>query len=240
MGERTGRNVIITGGAGGIGTTVTSRWLEAGARVLVVSHTESSLNELREALAEEVQDRLFTFVGDVATEAGAAALVAEGEQVFGAPPDTLIHLVGGFAMGPIDAPDAAVNWTRMLHMNLDSAFYCYRAMVPVLKKRGGGWLVGLGSRVSEAPSANLAAYAVSKAGLVTLTQALAAELRDDNIHVNVLLISTADTPANRKAMGEKNAEKWVQPDDIADATLYLCSEQARAVHGATLEVYHRA
>ncbi len=143
-------------------------------------------------------------------------------------------------MSPIDGADAPDVWDRMLALNATSNFHAYRAMVPVLKARGGGWLVGMSSRAAVQPGALVGAYAASKAALIALTQSLAAELRESNIHVNVILASTIDTPANRAAMGEKHADKWVTPDDIADATLYLCSDAARSVHGATLEVYGKS
>jgi NAD(P)-dependent dehydrogenase (short-subunit alcohol dehydrogenase family) len=69
---------------------------------------------------------------------------------------------------------------------------------------------------------------------------LSAEVRDTGIHVNLIVASTIDTAANRKAMGEAQAASWVSADDIADATMYLCSDNARSVHGATLEVFAKA
>jgi NAD(P)-dependent dehydrogenase (short-subunit alcohol dehydrogenase family) len=236
----TERVVIVTGGAGGVGETVSRRWLEAGASVLVADHKEETLEQFRQALAAPLRARLATFAGDVTTETGAAAMAAAPQEKIGRPADTLIHLVGGFAMGPVDADDATATWDRMMALNLTSAFQCYRAMLPGLRKRGGGWIVGLGSRAAKEAGANLAAYAASKAGLDALTRSLAAEVRGVGIHVNLLLASTIDTPQNRQAMGEKHAKDWVTPDDIAEATLYLCSERARAVHGATLELYANA
>jgi NAD(P)-dependent dehydrogenase (short-subunit alcohol dehydrogenase family) len=167
-------------------------------------------------------------------------MVDEAMKAFGRPADTLLHLVGGFAMGPLDSGDAVATWDRMIAMNLTSAFQCYRAILPALRGQGGGWIVGLGSRAAREAGANLAAYAASKAGLAALTQSLSAEVRGADIHVNLILASTIDTPANRRAMGEEHAEDWVTPDDIAEATLYLCSARARAVHGATLELYSKA
>jgi len=143
-------------------------------------------------------------------------------------------------MGPVDAPEAAHQWDLMLSLNATSNFHCYRAMVPRLKSRGGGWLLGLASRAAVHPTANIAAYAASKAALIALTQSLSDELRKEDIHVNALLASTIDTPANRAAMGEAAVRNWVTPDDIAEATFYICSERARSVHGATLEVYAKA
>jgi len=227
------RVVVITGAAGGVGRQLVRRWLDAGARVVGVDRSANGLAALGSS------DRLATVMGEGMTEDGALAIVAATREAFGAP-DTLIHTVGGFAMGPVSGDEAAKQWDLMMALNATSNFHCYRAMLPALRERGGGWLVGIASRAAVHPTANIAAYAASKAALVALTQALADEVRKENIHVNVLLASTIDTPANRAAMGEKSAANWVTPDDIADATLFLCSDQARAVHGATLEVYGKA
>jgi len=238
--EMTDRIIIITGGAGGAGHTVTQRWLETGASVLVADHTQETLDHLRASLPAGDTERLATFAGDVTTEAGAAGMVAAAEKAFGKPADTLIHLVGGFAMTPFGADDSVKIWERMMAMNLTSAFHCYRAMLPGLRALGGGWIVALGARAALQPTAKMAAYAASKAGLIALTHSLSAELRAERIHVNLMLASTIDTPANRHAMGEEHSGDWVTPDDIADATLYLCSKRAHAVHGATLELYANA
>jgi len=235
--EMEDRVVIITGGGGGAGSIVTQRWLEAGASVLVVDHAQASVDRLRDSLPSSLTERLATLATDVTTDAGAAQMVAAATTAFGKPADTLIHLVGGFAQGPIDATEAPQNWDKMIALNLNAPFHCYRAMLPALRERGGGWIVGLGSRAAREPSANLIAYSASKAGLIALTQSLSAEVRGVGIHVNLILASTIDTPANRQAMGAEHAPDWVTPDDIADATFYLCSDQARAVHGATLELY---
>ncbi|HVK06656.1 MAG TPA: SDR family NAD(P)-dependent oxidoreductase [Armatimonadaceae bacterium] len=239
--ENAGRIVIVTGGAGGVGGRVTQRWLETGARVLAADHREETLAKLREAYAAEPgaePERLATVAVDLGTEEGAAAMVRAAEESFdGAPPDTLVHLVGGFGMGATDAPDAAALFERMLHLNLRTAFFAYRAMLTPLRKRGGGWIVGIGSRASASPSAEMGAYAASKAGLEAWTKALSAEVRGAGIHVNLVVATTIDTPANRRESGESAAAKWVRPDDVADATLFLCSDRARAAYGTTLEVF---
>ena len=237
------RIVIITGGAGGVGQVVTQRWLAAGASVLVADAAQNALDNLRDACAAEVGEgvsRLATVAADVTTEQGAHDIVVDAARAFGRPPDTLLHLVGAFAVGPLDAPDAPAVWTKMLALNLTSAFHCYRAMLPSLRERGGGWIAGLGSRDALSPPAQAAAYAVAKAGLLALTRSLSQEVRAEGIHVNLMLASTIDTPANRRAMGEDDARNWVTPNDIADATFFLCSDAARAVHGAALEVYANA
>lgn len=237
-----GRVVIVTGGSGGVGAQVSRRWLAGGASVLIVGQHEDALTRVVASLADSenvLTPHVATLAADVTTEEGARQMAEACREKFGKPADTLLHLVGGFAMGPLDAPDAPGIWEDMIRVNLMSSVYCYRAVLDGMRERGEGWIVGLGSRVAVQPGANLAAYAASKAGLNVLTESLSAEVRDQNIHVNVILASTIDTPTNRHALGEAEATKWVQPDDIADATFYLCGERSHNVFGATLELYGR-
>jgi NAD(P)-dependent dehydrogenase (short-subunit alcohol dehydrogenase family) len=239
--DATGRIVIITGGAGGVGKTVSTRWLDAGASVLVVDHRQTTIDEwLAQSPQQKWKDRVATFATDVTTEAGARAMVEKAQTSFGKPADTLIHLVGGFASARVDDDNASRTWDSMMAANLTSAFQCYRAILPALRARNGGWIVGLSSRVANNPGAGISAYAASKAALGALSSSLSAEVRGEGIHVNLIVASTIDTPANRKSMGEAKASSWVSADDVADATMYLCSESARSVHGATLEVFANA
>jgi 3-oxoacyl-[acyl-carrier protein] reductase len=234
----TGRVVIVTGGAGAVGSTVSRRWLDAGASVLVVDHRQSTIDQwLSKSGADKWNGRVAGLATDVTSESGANGMVEKAKAVFEKAPDTLIHLVGGFASGKVGDANAQQTWDTMMAVNLTSSFQCYRAMLPALRERSGGWIVGLSSRVASNPGAGISAYGASKAGLVALTSSLAAEVRDAGIHVNLIVASTIDTAANRRAMGEAEASKWVSPDDIADATMYLCSDRAASVHGATLEVF---
>ena len=237
----TGRIVIITGGAGGVGSTVSRRWIDAGASVLIVDARQSAIDAwLHEFSQESWTGRVAALATDVTTAAGAREMVERAESAFGKPADTLIHLVGGFAAARVEDDNAEETWTRMMAINVTSAFQCYRAMLPGLRARSGGWIVGLSSRAAANPEARLSAYAASKAALGALTSSLSAEVREAGIHVNLIIASTIDTPANRKAMGEANASSWVSPADIADATMYLCSDGSRSVYGATLEVFATA
>lgn len=237
----TGRVVIVTGGAGGVGSSVSRRWLDAGASVLIVDQRRAAIDAwLSEFSQPGWSGRVAGLATDVTTEVGAKAMVAEAQSSFGQPPDTLIHLVGGFASAAVEDDNAVTTWDSMIAVNLTAAFQCYRAMLPALRERNGGWIVGLTSRVANSPGPRVSAYAASKAGLGALTSSLSAEVRSAGIHVNLIVASTIDTPANRKSMGEAQAANWASPDDIADATMYLCSDKARSVHGATLEVFANA
>ena len=239
--DAVGRIVIVTGGAGAVGSTVSRRWLDAGASVLVVDHRQATIDAwLSEFSDKNWNGRVATLATDVATEAGAKGMVNQAEKAFGKPADTLIHLVGGFAAAAVEDADSQRTWESMMTVNVASAFQCYRAILPALRARNGGWIVGLSSRAAQNPGPRLSAYAASKAALGALTSSLSAEVRSAGIHVNLIVASTIDTQANREAMGESKAASWVTPDDIADATMYLCSDRARSVHGAGLEVFANA
>jgi NAD(P)-dependent dehydrogenase (short-subunit alcohol dehydrogenase family) len=239
--DASGRVVIVTGGAGGVGNTVSRRWLDAGASVLVVDRSQAALDEWLSTFSQpDWLERAAVFATDVTTEAGAKQMTNQALISFGKPADTLIHLVGGFAGAAVEDENAQHTWDSMFALNVTSAFQCFRAMLPALRARGGGWIVGLSSRAAENPGPRISAYAASKAALGALTCSLSAEVRAAGIHVNLIVASTIDTPANRKSMGEAEAANWVSPDDIADATMYLCSEKSRSVHGATLELFANA
>jgi NAD(P)-dependent dehydrogenase (short-subunit alcohol dehydrogenase family) len=227
------RIVIVTGASGGIGRTVTERWLAAGARVVAVASSNRSLDGLG------AHERLATGAFDLTSEPGARDVVRFAHATFGVP-DTLIHLVGGFDMGPIGDEGMPSIWDRMMRLNADSAFHAFRAVLPAFRERGGGSIVGLSSRSAVTAPAQMAAYAASKAALTALVKSMAAELRDEEIRVNLIATSTVDTPANRAAMGDKAAGKWVTPDQIADATLFLASDAASAISGTVLDVFGKA
>lgn len=236
-----GRIVVVTGASGGVGKRVTLRWLEAGACVVAASNAEPDLARLADdwkaANPAEI-GRLLTVVADVTHAEGASSLFRAARKAFGEPADTLLHLVGGFDLSPFDAADGAAVWERMLEINVMSAVHGFRAAIPGFRERGGGWIVAISARAATVPSPKASAYAASKSALLSLVGSLAAELRDENIHVSAILPSTIDTPGNRASMGEANSAKWVKPDEIADATIFLAT--SAAANGTTLELYARA
>jgi NAD(P)-dependent dehydrogenase (short-subunit alcohol dehydrogenase family) len=126
----------------------------------------------------------------------------------------------------------------MMQMNLNAAFYVFRAAIPHM--RSGGRIVAVGSRAGVQPSPGLSAYAVSKAGLNALVLTMAEELKEKGITANVVLPSTIDTPANRSWGSAEQTQKWVTPEAIAQHVLWLSSPGAGDISGALLPVYGRA
>lgn len=172
---------------------------------------------------------------DLTTSAGALDAAREAGEV-----DVLVHLVGGFAAGgPVEKTTGEI-WTRMLDLNLNSAFYMIRAVVPAMLQKRYGRIIAVSSRTGLDPAANLSAYGVSKAALNALIRTVALETKDSGITVNAVLPSVIDTPANRQAMPSADYARWVRPESIAATICWLASDEAADVNGALVPIYGRA
>lgn len=154
--------------------------------------------------------------------------------------DSLVHLVGGFAGGSPLAETTDQTWDNMMNLNARAAFCTFRAVLKPMKAAGCGRIVAVGSRMAVEPSPNFAAYAVSKAALVALVKNVAAEGKKFGVTANVVLPSTIDTPANRAAMPEADASRWVTAESIARLLVFLTSDAAADTSGAVIPIYGRA
>jgi NAD(P)-dependent dehydrogenase (short-subunit alcohol dehydrogenase family) len=226
------RVVLVTGGAGGLGSAVTEAFLADGWRVAVPTHASGGSDALA-GLAQQHGARLTWFPADLATEAGAGEAVARTAN-WGGRLDAVVHTVGGYAGGAPLHETAVDEWDRMMSINLRSAFLIARAAIPRLPD--GGSLVFVSSRAALKGRKGHAAYAVSKAALLTLTEAIAEEYRG-RVRANAVLPGTIDTPANRAAMPEARHEAWTRPEEIARVILFLASGASGVVSGAAVPAY---
>jgi NAD(P)-dependent dehydrogenase (short-subunit alcohol dehydrogenase family) len=226
-----GRIVLVTGATGGLGPAVVREIAACGAHLAVAGGREASAV----ALANEIADGR-GFGADLTGERGAAELVARVTEHVGEI-HALVHLVGGYEGGSLAESDVDV-WDRMLALNLRSAILTARAVLPGMVERGHGKIVAVASKAARETTPGSAAYAVSKAALVKLVEVVAAEVRDAGVQVNAVAPSTIDTPANRASMPRADASRWVQPEDVARAIVFLL--QSDAVSGTVLEVYGRS
>ena len=129
---------------------------------------------------------------------------------------------------------------QMLALNLRSMFVLSRVVVPVMLKQGNGAILNVASKAAFDHAAGAAAYVASKAAAVAMMDSLAADLRGTNVRANSIVPSIIDTEANRKAMPGADFAKWPKPEEIARVILFLCSEDAKLVHGAAVPVYGTA
>lgn len=222
-----GKTVLITGAKGGLGTYVTNAFLDAGAQVGGVS---------RSIRGDDFPHPNFkAFAAELTAAEATRQLVADAHAVFGRI-DVAIHLMGGYAGGaPLHDTDDDV-LERMFDLNLRSAFFLFRSVIPLMRERVGGSILAIGSRGAVDVRAGAAAYSASKAGLIALVRAVAAENADRGISANIVLPGTMDTPANRAAMPEADYSKWVWPQQVARLLVSL-SAGLQQVTGAVIPVY---
>ena len=232
------RVALITGGTGGLGQAVVEAFLAAGASVVATYVREAEADRVRAALGDAA-GRLVLERADVTDGGAVAALVARTVARWGSL-DYLLNLVGGFSGGqPLWAVDEAA-LSRTLDLNLRSALLCCHAALPGMVARNFGRIVNVSSRSALRPTAGSAAYAVSKAAIVSLTEALAEDVRPYDVNVNCVLPSVIDTPANRRDLPGADVSGWVSPAQLARIMVWLTSPDAAPLNGAAIPVYARA
>ena len=233
-----GKVALITGGTGALGRPVTAAFAEAGARVAVPYILEAEVPECKTCLGPRT-DAVAFLKADVTKESEVQQLVRTVVGHLGRI-DILLNLVGGY-VGDIPVTELSeADWDRMLTMNLKSVFLCCKHVVPIMQQAGAGRIVNISSRAAIKVFPGISAYAAAKAGLLAFTETLASEVLKAGITVNAILPSVIDTPANRKAMPKTDHSPWVKPEEIARVLLFLCSEAAREISGASIPVYGKA
>jgi NAD(P)-dependent dehydrogenase (short-subunit alcohol dehydrogenase family) len=218
------RDVALVCGAGGaLGRAVVAEFARRGDRVIAVDRRHAG--DRPESVGQEVAD--LTVADEV--DALWRRLADRGDL-----PRWVVNTAGDYAAGPVIETDDALY--RHLHdLNLATTLWSSRAAARALDP--GGSIVNVGSRSALVGGAGAAAYAVAKAGVVRLTDVLAAELKPRRIRVNAVLPSILDTPSNRASLGPERLAKAVPPSDVATVIAFLCSEDARAITGAAIPVY---
>jgi NAD(P)-dependent dehydrogenase (short-subunit alcohol dehydrogenase family) len=230
-----GKVVLVAGGTGGLGRAVTLAFLEEGAKVAVSYRAQEEFDALKGA-AETNGSRLEGYTVDVTDEAAVGQLI---EKIVGKHRrlDAMVNTVGGYAGGTKLWELETIVFEQMLALNLRSGYALSRAAVRAMLKEGHGAIVNVAAKAAVDHAAGAAAYVASKSAAVALLDSLAADLKGSGVRVNSVLPSIIDSEANRKAMPNEDFAKWPKPEDIARVILFLCSEDARVIHGAAIPVY---
>jgi NAD(P)-dependent dehydrogenase (short-subunit alcohol dehydrogenase family) len=229
----TGRVAIVSGGTGALGQSICLRLLEAGATVCVPYAVPEERGALDRRIPAEHRARLDAAPADVTDEAAFGAFVTGALDRHGRV-DVMVNGVGGFAGGDLASTPLA-EWNKMMALNLTSAVVGCRAVLPAMTRARYGRIVNIASRAVLSPAGGFIAYTVSKAAVITLTQALAREVAA-GVTVNAVLPSTMDTPANRRAMPNADRSTWVSTDAVAGVVALLASEAAAGISGAAIPV----
>jgi NAD(P)-dependent dehydrogenase (short-subunit alcohol dehydrogenase family) len=227
-----GKQVVVSGGTGALGTAVVSKLLAGGATCIIPYVHEAEVQRFPNRSDAKVT---LVAVSDLSDEAQVAKVYS------GAKPWASIHIAGGFAPGKVAETDKAALMAQ-IESNLVSCFLCCRAAVNAMSASGGGRIVNVAARpaLEWRSGAGMSAYTVAKTGVAALTVALAEEVAKDGILVNAVAPSIMDTAANRKAMPKADFSAWPKVEEVAAIIAFLASPENHVTRGAIVPVYGKS
>lgn len=232
--------IIVTGASSGIGAAAARLFASQGAALVIGARRKDMLDAVASEI-EHVGGRAVALAGDVREESFAARLVDAAISEFGGLDGAFNNAGTTGVLGPIPEMDAE-NWRAVLAVNLDSAFYAAKHQVPAMTKRGGGSIVFTSSFVGHTIGLpGMGAYAAAKAGVIGLTQVIAAEHGPDAVRVNALLpggtmteMAGDDADFHAFVRGLHALKRMAAPEEIAAAALFLLSNQSSFVTGTAM------
>jgi NAD(P)-dependent dehydrogenase (short-subunit alcohol dehydrogenase family) len=237
----TGRIVVITGAAGGVGSLLSSRFLANGDTVLATDTAEDALDRLRGNV--EHSDKLIVQTADITSE-GDCDRLAETARSEAGRVDVIINCAGYFPIVPFEAiePD---DWRKIIEVNLTGSYLLVRALLPLMKNNGWGRIINFGSGSVFAGTQSQTHYVAAKAGIVGFSRSLAREVGGYGITVNVIAPGVTVTKAVRdtfpaellQAQREARAlGRDEEPEDLVGPVFFLASDDAGFISGQTLNV----
>lgn len=232
-----GTAVVVTGASGALGSALVRELVKGSSVVIAVGRgvSQAALDD------EHGAGRTLAAAFDVTARNDWSTLIERTDRA-GLALSGAVFAAGAFRGGErLHETKDDATWNAMLDANLETARVSLAALLPGMVGRREGSVVIVGSMAAVRPwtSASSAAYAASKAAVVALTQAVAAEVFSDGVRVNAVLPSTIDTPQNRASMPDADFARWVTPSSLAGVVSFLLSAAARDISGAALPVYGR-
>ena len=217
MGKLDGKVAIVTGGGTGIGKGIARAFATEGARVVIASRSEQTLNEV----AKELGDQVLAVPTDLKVEAQITALfertIVEMGQL-----DILVNNSGVFEGGPIEELSLET-WQHVMDGNLTGVFLCTREAMKIMKPADGGRIINIGSISAQIPRMNSAPYSTTKHALVGLTKSTALEGRDFGVVASILHPGNVLTELRDNSTLAQNQEPMMSTDDIAMAALTMAA-----------------
>jgi NAD(P)-dependent dehydrogenase (short-subunit alcohol dehydrogenase family) len=231
------RHIVVTGGAGALGTAVVTALIKSGAICHVPCFNEAEASRFRLRDHKQV---VTTVAGNLADEVNITGLYKGIRPLWAS-----IHIAGGFAAGALIETNAATIH-QQIDMNLVSCMLCCRAAVAAMQgsasQGAGGRIVNVSARagLEWRSGAGMTAYTASKAAVAAFTAALAEEVVKDGILVNAVAPSIMDTPANRNAMPKADYALWPKVEEVAATIAFLASPENSVTRGAIVSVYGKS
>ena len=220
---------VVTGSSRGIGFAIAKAFASRGMQVVLTARKEDELRKAAAALGSG--SSVHTVRADIRKPADADLMVKDTVQRFGGV-DVLVNNagVGKFA----NVADFSIDdWQQVLETNLSGAFYCCRAAIPEMKRRGGGYIVNISSLAGKNPFAGGAAYCASKSALNAFSEALMQEVRYDNIRVSYIMpgsVSTGFGVGGESELSTRLGADWkIAPEDVAEVVVELVTLNQRSL-----------
>lgn len=229
------KTAIITGGTGALGSVVAAHFFNAGANVAIPFRKASSTNLLPDEIRHS-PDRVLMGEADISVEQQIIKFVTDVKSRFHSI-DFLASIAGGYAGGNAIANVTLDEWERMMNLNLKTAFLMSREVLKVMIPQNAGRIVNIAAMPAITGGANKGPYAVSKRGVITLTETIAAEVKGKGITANAIAPSIILTEENRRSMPDADLSRWVTPEEVAEMILFLCSESGRTINGNTIRMF---
>ena len=215
-----GKKMIVTGGAGVLGSSVAAVAEKQGAEVFLVD------------VIDQPQDVIGKYFQVDLLDAKAVSVCFDDIGHF----DCLANIAGGFDMGPTVWESPEELWDAMFSINVTTLRRVLSAAIPRMIESGKGSVVNVGAMGALKAGGNMSAYAAAKSTVMRLTESLSDEVRHKGINVNAVLPTLIDTPRNRADMPGSDFSEWVDPVDLANVICFLSSSKSRAIHGALVPV----
>ncbi len=230
-----GQTVIITGGTGGLGSVVARRFLEAGASVALPVRKVVPSSEIHTGLSE-AESRLLLHKADLTVEAEVQSFLEVTLKKFSSV-HILANIAGGYAGGNTIDEIPLEEWEGMFALNLKTTFLMSRASVKPMLEQKWGRIINIGALPAFRSGAGKGAYATSKAAVVKLTEVMSDEVKGKGVTVNAIAPGMILTDEEKPSVSEADLKKYVSPDQITSAIMFLASEEASGVNGTVMKMY---
>ncbi len=230
-----GKVAIVTGGGRGIGRAIALLFGREGARVAVVARSGDQIADAADEIGR-LGAQALQIQTDVSSESDVARMVEETVNRFGQV-DILVNnaAVNLPTKGIVDiAPD---EWRRLIDVNLTGPYLCARAVLPHMIARQEGALINISSIGGRKGARGRGPYRAAKAGLINLTETLAAEVREHGINVNCICPGGVDTEMIRQIAPGGAVRQLMHPDEIAKVALFLASDDGSAITGTSIDAF---
>lgn len=224
--------VLITGGTGALGSSITKTFIESNATVISSYHNDKKTEKTQIDTKPTVQLIKANIINEEEVEKLVSEILDKYSRI-----DILVNVVGAFRGGKTVMELDEKEWDLMMNLNLKSAFLVSKHVARQMISAKYGKIIHVSSRLGLHSEGYDSAYAASKSGLIRLVESLSKETKESNINVNCIMPSIIDTEANRKAMPNADFNKWVKPVDLANVVLFLCSEEAKTITGAAIPTF---